>query len=55
MEQVARVKLDYVGQALALGVNVFLLDLDVGFLKDPLLLYEGYVRGAGCYYYYYYY
>ena len=35
-------KLRHVGNALALGVNIMLLDLDVGFLQDPMILYEGF-------------
>ena len=38
MEQVATVKLLYVGIALELGAHIFLLDLDVGFLRNPKLL-----------------
>ncbi len=38
-EQVAAVKLRHVGAALARGVRaVMLLDLDVGFLHDPMAL-----------------
>jgi len=44
MEQVAEVKLFHVGKALAAGANIFLLDLDVGFLRDPLLLYQGFLE-----------
>ena len=36
MEQIAYIKLYETPKALALGVNVFMLDLDVGFLSDPL-------------------
>jgi hypothetical protein len=43
MEQVAEIKLRYVKEALEQGVNILLLDLDVGFLRDPLLLYEGFL------------
>lgn len=43
-EQVAKVKIYHVAKALRLGVNVLLLDLDVGFLRDPLLLYEGFLE-----------
>jgi hypothetical protein len=39
MEQVSTVKLYYLSKLLARGVNVLLLDLDVGFLRDPALLY----------------
>jgi hypothetical protein len=38
MEQVAYVKLLHIGDALEAGVNILVLDLDVGFLRDPLLL-----------------
>ena len=41
MEQVADLKLKYVGMALEAGVTVLLLDLDVGFIQDPIMLYEG--------------
>ena len=36
MEQISYIKLFETPKALALGVNVFMLDLDVGFLSDPL-------------------
>eukprot|EP01035_Chromulina_nebulosa_P021819 gene21819-28237_t len=36
MEQIAGVKLYHIPKALSLGVNVFMLDLDVGFLDDPM-------------------
>jgi hypothetical protein len=39
--QVAAVKLKHVGLALQKGVDVLLLDLDVGFLRDPMSLFEG--------------
>lgn len=42
--QVAAIKLKHVALALELGVHVLLLDLDVGFLRDPLVLFDGYVR-----------
>ena len=42
MEQIATVKMFHVDKLLARGVHVMLLDLDVGFLKDPALLYKGY-------------
>ena len=42
MEQVATVKLLYVGIALELGAHIFLLDLDVGFLRDPDILIQGF-------------
>jgi len=35
MEQIGEVKLKHVGKALAKGVDVFMLDLDVGFLASP--------------------
>jgi hypothetical protein len=35
MEQIAAVKLLHVPKALERGVDVFMLDLDVGFLEDP--------------------
>lgn len=44
MEIVAEVKLLHIGRALEAGVHVFLLDLDVGFLRNPLLLYEGFLE-----------
>lgn len=40
MEQVAHIKLFHTGQALAMGVNVFLLDMDVGFFRDPMALWD---------------
>lgn len=43
MEQVATVKLFHIGVALERGAHVFLLDLDVGFLRDPNLLVEGFL------------
>ena len=43
-EQVAAVKIRHVGLALALGVNIMLLDLDVGFLRNPMILYEGFME-----------
>jgi len=42
MVQVAELKLIHVGRALSFGINVFLLDLDVGFIRDPALLYKGF-------------
>lgn len=42
-EQVAKVKIYHVAKALRLSINILLLDLDVGFLRDPLLLYEGFL------------
>ena len=44
MQQVAEIKLLHVGQALAAGANVMLLDLDVGFLRDPALLFQGFLE-----------
>ena len=41
MEQVAELKILQVQRALEAGVHIMLLDLDVGFLRDPALLYEG--------------
>ena len=38
MEQIAKVKLFHVPKALNLGVDVFMLDLDVGFLGDPSIM-----------------
>jgi hypothetical protein len=35
MEQIAKVKLFYIPKALSLGVDILMLDLDVGFLGDP--------------------
>eukprot|EP00603_Paraphysomonas_imperforata_P006984 CAMPEP_0114436028 /NCGR_PEP_ID=MMETSP0103-20121206/13198_1 /TAXON_ID=37642 ORGANISM="Paraphysomonas imperforata, Strain PA2" /NCGR_SAMPLE_ID=MMETSP0103 /ASSEMBLY_ACC=CAM_ASM_000201 /LENGTH=643 /DNA_ID=CAMNT_0001606199 /DNA_START=165 /DNA_END=2092 /DNA_ORIENTATION=+ len=43
-EQVAAVKIRHVGYALGKGVNVMLLDLDVGFLRNPMVLYEGFLE-----------
>lgn len=43
-EQVAAVKIRHVGYALNKGVNVMLLDLDVGFLRNPMILYEGFLE-----------
>lgn len=43
-EQVAAVKIRHVGFALKKGVNVMLLDLDVGFLRNPMILYEGFLE-----------
>lgn len=43
-EQVAAVKIRHVGLALGLGVNIMLLDLDVGFLRNPMILYEGFIE-----------
>lgn len=36
--QIGKLKLYYVGEAIASGVDVMLLDLDVSFLRDPLEL-----------------
>lgn len=38
MEQIAAVKLYHIPKALAAGVNIFMLDLDVGFLQSPQLM-----------------
>ena len=35
MEQIAELKLYHIPKALKSGVNIFMLDLDVGFLNDP--------------------
>lgn len=43
-EQVAAIKLRHTALALDKGVNIMLLDLDVGFLKDPLILFEGFLE-----------
>jgi hypothetical protein len=43
MEHVAEIKLYHVGQALERGVNIMLVDLDVGFLNDPMLLAKGFL------------
>lgn len=43
MEQIATIKLLEVSRALEAGLNILLLDLDVGFLRDPLVLYEGFL------------
>ena len=42
MEEVATVKLLHAGIALEMGAHIFLLDLDVGFLRDPMLLCDGF-------------
>ena len=42
MEQIAILKLQHIPKALALGANVFMLDLDVGFLASPRHLLEAY-------------
>lgn len=42
MEQIAKVKLFYVPKALTMGVDVFMLDLDVGFLGDPNLMIQAF-------------
>lgn len=41
MEQVSTIKLYYMSQLMMNGVNVMLIDLDVGFLKDPMSLVDG--------------
>lgn len=43
MEQIAQVKLLHVPKALNRGVDVFMLDLDVGFLHSPKLMIEAFV------------
>ena len=43
MEQIAKVKLLYVPMALSKGVDVFMLDLDVGFLGDPKIMVGAFV------------
>lgn len=42
MEQIAKVKLYYVPKALNMGVDVFMLDLDVGFLNDPNVMIQAF-------------
>jgi len=42
MEQIAILKLQYIPKALTLGVDVFMLDLDVGFLASPDYLLDVY-------------
>jgi hypothetical protein len=44
MEQIAKVKLFFVPVALTRGVDVFMLDLDVGFLGDPKIMVEAFVE-----------
>ena len=45
MQQVAEIKLRHVGDALEAGVKaIMLLDLDVGFLRDPWLLFDGFLE-----------
>ena len=45
MQQVAEIKLRHVGDALQAGVGaIMLLDLDVGFLRDPSLLFDGFLE-----------
>jgi hypothetical protein len=41
--QIGKLKLYYTGEALAAGVDVMLLDLDVSFLRDPLELMVGFL------------
>ena len=36
MEQIANLKLFHLPKALALGVDLFILDLDVGFINSPM-------------------
>jgi hypothetical protein len=42
MEQIAKVKLFYIPMALNTGVNVFMLDLDVGFLYNPKIIIQAF-------------
>lgn len=42
MEQIAILKLRHIPKALSLGANVFMLDLDVGFLTSPQYLLDVY-------------
>jgi hypothetical protein len=44
MEQIAQVKLLHVPKALSSGVDVFMLDLDVGFLENPSLMVQAFVE-----------
>lgn len=44
MEQIALLKLFHVPKALHRGVDVFTVDLDVGFLDDPMLLVKDRIR-----------
>jgi hypothetical protein len=44
MEQIAKVKLYHVPKALEKGVDVFMLDLDVGFLSDPAVMVRAFVE-----------
>jgi hypothetical protein len=41
---VGTVKLLHVGAALKEGINIMLLDLDIGFLRDPMILFEGFLE-----------
>jgi hypothetical protein len=43
MEQIAEVKLYHVPKALDKGVNVFMLDLDVGFLYNPMVMVKAFM------------
>ncbi len=43
MEQIAAVKLLHVPKALTRGVDVFMLDLDVGFLEDPQYMVDAFI------------
>lgn len=43
MEQIGEVKLFHVPKALEKGVDVFMLDLDVGFLFDPMVMVKAFV------------
>lgn len=44
MEQIAKVKLFYVPLALTKGVDVFMLDLDVGFVHDPNIMVKAFTE-----------
>lgn len=42
MEQIAELKLFHMPKALSHGVDTFVVDLDVGFLTDPMILLSQY-------------
>lgn len=44
MEQIASVKLLHIPKAMAKGVSVFMLDLDVGFLADPMQMVNAFME-----------
>lgn len=44
MEQIAQVKLNHIPKALNRGVDTFMLDLDVGFLADPMHMVRAFYR-----------